>query len=268
MGYVPVSMTAPEPSYLETYMMPVCRFEEAAGTALIRAFHGTAFFINDSGVFLTARHVVENGQKDINAKGGFLGLCVRPPGPGGNVACPIGSVDYADMPYDVCVGRAAGKFRTMLTLANVQVHAWRDVATYGYPETALNVSPTEFWMYGRGFRGYVHREVKKGHLLGTDHPDAFETSFSMPPGLSGAPLFIHQLPRDVVVGICVGVNRGESTEFLLEEVVENGEVRREKRVRIEEYGLAHDLRPLLDWQPAGFGGLTLLAISAQMEGAA
>lgn len=261
-------MSATESIYLETYILPVCRFEQVSGSAHIRAFHGTAFFINDSGAFLTARHVIDAGKNDIDRNGGFLGLCVRPPGAAGNVAVPINTVEVAAPPHDICIGSVNAKFPTRLTLADVPVHTWRDVATYGYPVTAQNVSLTEFWMYGRGFKGYVHREVKSGQLAGGNHPDAIETNFSMPPGLSGAPLFIHNEPRDVVVGVCVGANRGESTEFLLEEVLENGEVRKERRVRVEEYGLAHDLRSLLAARPPSFGGLSLLDIAAYSESAA
>jgi len=260
-------MNQTESIYLETYIVPLCRFEQVSGSAYIRAFHGTAFFINGSGAFLTARHVVDAGNDDVARRKGFLGLCVRPPGDAGNVAVPINTVEVAAPPYDICIGRVNAKFPTKLTLADVAVHTWRDVATFGYPVTAHNVSLTEFWIYGRGFKGYVHREVKTGQLPRT-HPDAIETNFSMPLGLSGAPVFIHSEPRDVVVGVCVGTNRGESTEFLLEEVLENGEVRKERRVRIEEYGLAHDLRPLLGARPPTFGGLSLLDIAARSEGAA
>jgi hypothetical protein len=116
-------------------------------------------------------------------------------------------------------------------------------------------------MYGRGFRGYVHREVKAGQLQGGSHPDAFETSFTMPQGLSGGPLFLTGSQQEVVIGVCVGVNRGETTEFLFEEVQADGRLVTERRVRIEEYGIAHDVRPLLDWRPANLGGLTLREVA-------
>jgi hypothetical protein len=112
-------------------------------------------------------------------------------------------------------------------------------------------------MYARGFKGYVHREVKAGQLPGSPHPDRFETSFRMPPGLSGAPLFVSDGGRHVVIGVCVGVNTSELTDYLVEEVTANGAVNRERRVRIEEYGIAHDLHPLLDSRPPVFKGRTL-----------
>lgn len=243
--------------FLETYMVPVCRFEPGASNAFIRAFHGTAFFVNSVGVFMTARHVFETGSNSVTQHGGFLGLCVRPPSGGGNVAAKILSVDHADPPYDISIGICNGSFPTLLAVQPADVTTWRDVATFGYPETALNVSPQAFWIYGRGFKGYVHRLVKRGEFAAGGHPDTFEVSFSMPPGLSGAPLFLHAQPRDVVVGVCVGANRAEAVDFQYEEILEGGEIRREKRLRIEEYGIAHDIRPLLGWKPAVLRGRTL-----------
>jgi len=248
--------------YLETYMVPVCRFDRGSNTAFIRSFHGTAFFLNGAGVFLTARHVVDKGAAAVATHGGFLGLCVRPPDGSRNVAAAILSFDHAEPPYDVSIGRCNGGFPTLLTLTDVEVGPWRDVAAYGYPETALNVSLEGFWMYGRGFKGYVHRLVKRGELPAGGHPNAFEVSFAMPPGLSGAPLFVHSQPKDVVVGVCVGANRAETVDFDYEEILESGEIRRERRVRIEEYGIAHDLRPLLDWKPPVLKGLSVADVAA------
>jgi hypothetical protein len=254
--------------YLETYIVPVCRFEVSSNTAWIRRFHGTAFFVNEAGVFITARHVIDKGTEEVAHSGGFLGLCVRSPSGSGNVAAHIVAVTAADPPYDICIGRSDASYPTLLTVQGVDVQTWRDVATFGYPETALNVAPTAFWIYGRGFKGYVHRAVKAGELAGSGHPDAFEVSFAMRPGLSGAPLFLHSQPRDLVVGVCVGANRAETVDFDYEEVLDNGQVRREKRVRVEEYGIAHDLRPLLAWKPRSFDGLTLAEIAAGSGGAA
>lgn len=126
----------------------------------------------------------------------------------------------------------------------------------------MNVSPQAFWIYGRGFKGYVHRLVKVGEFAAGGHPDAFEVSFAMHPGLSGAPLFLHAGPRDVAVGVCVGANRAETVDFDYEEILEGGEIRREKRLRVEEYGIAHDLRPLLGWRPPVLKGLTLAEVAA------
>jgi hypothetical protein len=255
-------MASPTSFPPETYIVPVCRCDETAGTANIRAFHGTAFFINDHGAFVTARHVVEAGAHDVARNGGILGLCVRRPGGGDCVISPIRELDVANAPHDLCFGVAYGDFPTSLTVGELPVGTWRDVAALGYPATAANISADGFWMYARGFKGYVHREVKSGQLPGGLHPDMFETSFRMPPGMSGAPLFVAHGGRHVVIGVCVGVNTSEQTDYLVEEITADGVVNRERRVRIEEYGIAHDLRPLLDSTPPVFKGRTLRDVAS------
>jgi Trypsin-like peptidase domain len=250
------------PLFLETFIVPVCRFEMDSNRVLIRRYHGTAFFVNNDGVFVTAKHVIERGREDVTEKGGFLGLCPRPKDGPGNVASYISSYDHADPPYDVCVGRCNGTFPTFITLRGSDVATWSDVVTYGYPETALNVSLEGFWIYGRGFKGYIHRLVKSGQFASGSHPDAFEVSFAMHPGLSGAPLFLPDRKKWVAVAVCVGANRAEVLDFEYEEIQESGEVHRERRLRVEEYGIAHDLRPLLDWRPSVLRGLTLAEASA------
>jgi hypothetical protein len=244
-------------AYLETYIVPVCRFNQSSGATVIQDFFGTAFFVGGGGVFLTARHVLDDARHAVEEKGGFLGLCVRPPGAGGNVACRMISMEAAPPPYDISVGTVESPFPSNLTLGDVPAGVWQEVVSYGYPSTAQNRSNSEFWMYGRGFRGYVHRVVETGQLPGSPHPNAFETSFSMPQGLSGGPLFMPGSRTAVAIGVCVGVNRGETTEYMFEEFQTNGKTLTEKRVRIEEYGLAHDLRPLLSWRPKILEGRSL-----------
>jgi len=157
-------------SYLETYIVPVCRFETVSGTARIRDFFGTAFFVGAGGVFLTASHVISDATHATQENGGFMGLCVRPPGGEANVTCPIKSIEAAAAPYDVSVGTIEATFPTDLVLGGIPASVWLEVASYGYPSTAQNRSNDEFWMYGRGFRGYIHREVRSGQLYRKPSP--------------------------------------------------------------------------------------------------
>ncbi|MBP0118345.1 MAG: trypsin-like peptidase domain-containing protein [Candidatus Nitrotoga sp.] len=248
--------------FFETFIVPVCRFSEAFGSASICEFFGTAFFINGNGVFLTASHVMDAANKSIKMSGDFIGLCPRPIDGNVNVACRITSFDKAKSPYDICVGIVDANYPTLLTLADVPVDTWQDVTSWGYPGTAQNRTAGEFWMYGRGFKGYIHRLATTGQMPGVPHPDAFEISFSVPQGLSGSPLFTQGPQMYSVIGVCTGVNRGETTEYLSEELQENGMLTRERHVKIEEYGIAQSLRPLLDWQPANLDGRTLREVSS------
>jgi S1-C subfamily serine protease len=245
------------PLFLESYIFPICRYEELDGLAHIREFYGTGFFVGVQGVFITATHVIDAADEGVKLRGGFVGLCIRYADKPENLAVRIASIDAAPPPYDISVGKITANIPSWLTLGQKPITVFQDVAAYGFPATAQNHSNHEFWMHGRGFRGYVHRPVASGDLEGSPHPDAFELSFSMPQGLSGAPLFTYDPNGDVAIGVCVGINRGESTEFVIEEVQDDGKVFIEKRVRVEEYGIAHDLRPLLSWRPANLEGHSL-----------
>ncbi len=77
--------------------------------------------------------------------------------------------------------------------------------------------------------------------LKMDHPYAFEFSFLISNGLSGAPLYIYNdlQPNSTIIGICVGTHRSEY------------------RDSIDEYGIAQDLRPLLSWKPSLLKGKVL-----------
>lgn len=235
--------------YLQTYVVPICRFVETNGRAFIRFLHGTGFFINSSGMFLTARHVIEDGLADVKCNGGFLGLCAKPPeGSSGNVALLIQNYEFAAKPYDIAIGKVNFSCETLLQLQDVQVEMWKDVAALGYPESALNIMPDDFRIHLRGHKGYIQRELRQGDIPLGEHPSSFETSFLISRGLSGSPLFIHAEPRDIVIGVCVGSHRSEIVDYQHIEIVEGGKEMRETRLRVEEYGIAHDIRPLLSWR--------------------
>jgi len=157
--------------YLQTYVVPICRFVETNGQAFIKFLHGTAFFINSSGIFLTAVHVIENGLADVERNGGFLGLCAKPPDESsGNVALLIQNYEFAAKPYDIAVGKVNFSCETLLQLKDIQVEMWKDVAALGYPESALNIKPDDFRIHLRGHKGYIQREIRQGDIPLGEHP--------------------------------------------------------------------------------------------------
>ena len=91
---------------LQEFIAPYVRVEEKGGRIVFGNAHGTAFFINSSGVFVTARHVVERCAVDVSENGGSPALVMRRQGDPQNVyRGEIEEVTFAPEPYDVAVGR-------------------------------------------------------------------------------------------------------------------------------------------------------------------
>jgi hypothetical protein len=251
----------PTPSrFLQHYVVPLCVFSHDGQRAHPKSFCGTAFFVNQHGCFLTAGHALARALKDVHELGPnhFVGLFVKDgESREKHQASPVLRHDLAPKPADVAVGVAACAVETPLRLKSTAVNVWQEVAALGYPENALNREESAFWFSIRGHRGYVQRELTPDHFGLPGHPSAFELSFPITAGLSGAPVFINRGRFDIVVGVCVGSHSSRILQYSHEEVTEGGHGLREIHHRIEEYGIAHDLRPLLGWKPEIGLGLTL-----------
>ena len=150
----------------------------------------------------------------------------------------------------------------MLTLGDVKPTEWQDVATFGYPLSIVDWDAKTPAIFGlRCQKGHIQRVVAAGELkLGPAAP-AYELNFNISLGLSGAPLFISRHPKDVVVGVCVGSARSELIDYERVDVDEHGNKLKESRVKIEEYGPAHDIVSLHSWCPRLLAGKSLLDAS-------
>lgn len=246
--------------YLQSYVVPVCGYKINQGMATVEDLFGSAFFINPSGIFLTARHVIEAAVEHVKKKDRIFGLCQKDD-KGLSVKSGVASVEayeFAPEPYDVAIGRSSAGAKTLLTLAPLEVEVWKDVATYGYPLGITDMASDKISINLRAHKGYIQRLIKPGELKISKNPDAFELSFTLSRGLSGSPLFVHQEPRDIVIGICVGTVRTEETDFELTEVDDAGHIYRESRLKIEQFGMAHDIRGLHSWKPKLLNGQSLL----------
>lgn len=252
---------------LQDYIVPVVRTDTDDRGIAVKGLFGTAFFINSRGVFVTARHVIENCEADVVANGGRIGLVMRKPGDNKyRYHTDIVHFTCHDPPYDVAVG-VADKPSTAAFLfgEGCKVLVWDDVYTAGYPETAMHQLADQFRIDARGHKGQVLRKLPPGHFLVHPHPDVIELSFPITKGLSGAPLVLRDqhdadgnpLPYFVLIGVCVGNQPSEIVDFSHTEVTEEGNEFKETKSRIEEYGIAHDIRPLADWRPACLGDMTL-----------
>lgn len=210
---------------------------------------------------MTAAHVIKQAEETRGADE-LIGLFTKQPDrPDKHQAAPVIKYEKAPLPYDIAVGLAGYCIDTPLRLMDVPVEIWREVATLGYPESALNRDGAALWLNLRGHRGYVQREIKPGKYGLNGHPECFELSFPITAGLSGSPLFIRQGTDDAVIGVCVGSHSSRIVAYSLEELDADGTKISEKHNRIEEFGIAHDLRSLLDWKIEIFHDLTLEHVS-------
>ncbi|HLF58355.1 MAG TPA: serine protease [Alphaproteobacteria bacterium] len=252
---------------LQHFIVPVLSVVPNDRTVLPSHYFGTAFFINGDGVFLTARHVIEECEAEVASRGGECGLGVCKPGDDSSLF--FGKVivrEFAPPPYDIAIGIIDVPTRAAFVFGETQkLLVWDDVYTAGYPITAVHRDHGGSRIDARGHKGYVLRKVPQGHLLIHPHPDVIEVNFSITKGLSGAPVVQRDqrnvegasIDHFVLVGICVNNEPAEIVDFRHTEVSEEGKEFSETTSRIEEYGIVHDLRPLADWKPACLGGITL-----------
>jgi hypothetical protein len=251
-----------EAKYLQSYVIPVCTFEEVQGQAHLRSTHGTAFMVNDWGIFLTAAHVLSEAIQHAAANGSEVGLCGKTDGGYGedSIIARVFKHELAPKPFDVAIGATQYSTRGPLKLGAREVAPWQDVATLGYPlSSKIEDGDDAIWMNMKVHRGYVVRTTLPRDMSIGEHPNGIELSFLLSPGMSGSPVFT--VPDEVVVGIGVGSFSSELTDAFIEEIDEDGRTYKERRVKIEQFGFAHDLRELLGWKPAILSGLSLLAAS-------
>lgn len=248
--------------YLQSYVVPVCTFEEIDGQAHTRKTHGTAFLINDWGIFLTAAHVIDDAAKYASTHGLEMGICGKSDGGAGDgsVVARILKHEAAPQPYDVAIGVAPYSTLGPLKLRDRDVAPWQEIATLGYPlSSSIRDQDDAFWMSMKVHRGYVVRTTLPRDMTIGVHPNGIELSFLLSPGMSGSPIFT--LPDETIIGVGVGSFESEETVACVEEVDEDGRVFKERRIKIEQFGFAHDLRGLLGWTPSILQGLSLLKAS-------
>ena len=248
-------------AFLQSHVVPVVLTERRRdGVVRIRELFGSAFFVDES-TFLTARHVIEGAVARATETGLEFALCQKyDEGQSPiNVASRIAGYEFAPPPHDVAIGRSMYKTTTMFTIDPAPAHEWQDVATMGYPLSVVDWDMATPSMLGlRCHKGYIQRVIQAGELKIGPAAPAYELSFNISRGLSGSPVFISRHPKDIVVGVCVGSLRSEIVDYERVDVDERGGTFKESRVKIEEYGLAHDLISLHGWRPSILEGKSLL----------
>lgn len=247
------------PGVLEDYVVPVCEFVVEAGQARLVKLEGTAFFAAPDGVFVTAAHVLRSIEARRTETKNPFGLVVKDHQDARrSLLSPIQWYDYAPAPFDIAVGKVSHYSRCWFhQYRGPQIGCWSEVATLGYPETALNPLPAGFNAHVRGLRGYVQRPIDPDELPALrPHPRCFETSFAVTAGMSGAPLFATLGVERHLIGVCIGSYCGEVVDYRHTTVAEDGAKYEERQTRVEQYGIAQAIDALADWKPNVPGAVT------------
>lgn len=249
------------PITLENYVVPIVEATTTPPIVQLSKLFGTAFFIEKSGLFLAARHVLEKVYANPK-KGTEIGLNVKHPTSGKNAYSPIVAHEFAPMPLDIAIGKSKYPAQSWFNTKEPDSYIWLDVATLGYPETALNVTDENFNIHLRALKGYVQRKIKANELPShRPHPECFELSFAVPNGMSGTPLFSPKNGQELI-GVCVGSVDSEITVFS-QTGIEDGAIHyKEKVTRIEQYGIAHSIFPLMNWRPKLLNGKAISDVFA------
>jgi S1-C subfamily serine protease len=253
-------------TFLQHYIFPICRYRIQGQMAWVTQLQGTGFFITKNGVYVTARHVVVQGMAAATKEGEQLGICPYLAGSEEKVVAGLGDFDFAPPPYDIVVGKVNLTTETVFVIDQRDVEVWQDVATIGYPESVVNKTPAEFQLQARAHKGYIQRMVPTGRMPTGTHPDVFEVSFPISVGLSGSPLFIYAGNFDYAIGVCVGSHQSRLVDYEDVVSVTDGKEERQTFYRVEEFGIAHDLRKLIDWKPPCLGGFSLGELGRETKG--
>jgi Trypsin-like peptidase domain len=220
------------------------------GGANVEALFGTGFLLGDEGVFLTAAHVIRQAVA-ARESGQLIGVSGH--NQDGKLIAPISAYEFAPNGQDIAIGVSKYTFKSTYKLDFGQYEVWQRVATAGYPEDAVVRSDGFISIPLRAYKGIIQRIVNQGHLALSPKAQGYELSFSPAPGSSGAPLFVHTADKSIVIGVCVGSFRTEQVEDEITEVSRDGSRYIEKRVRINQFGLAEATHPLAEWVPGFLG---------------
>ena len=244
-----------EAPFLQSVICPIFRYVDSDAGAHVEKLHGTGFFVGNEGVFLTAKHVLEEAFEDARGEGGKVGVFPIQSVNDANVSLSIEieAHEFAPHPFDVAVAKTKYPVASFLKLSTRVIDVWLDVATTGYAADLAVKDEHRYEAQQRALKGYIQRLIPRGRIKISSYPDCFETSFPITQGLSGAPLFVNTRECGEVIGICVGSLRSSIVDFSYNEIVDGARTLSEKTSRIHEVGIANDIRSLVNWTPKIIG---------------
>lgn len=248
-----------KPSLLQSFVAPICRYTEKEGKVWVEEMHGTAFLASNEGHFLTAGHVLRYAHNAVEKKGGKIGVFPTQEinGKPTKLVIPVIDPEHAPTPHDIALFASIYKCETFFQFQNSSINVWQDVATLGYPISISHSLVDKLVVHQRGHSGYIQRKIPAGDLF-NGNPEAFELNFSITEGMSGSPLFIHKGAYDQLIGVCVGTIESRIVLYEEAQVIEGEKELKEKVARVEEFGIAHSLQPLLEWKPKCLNGRKLI----------
>ncbi|MCK1517405.1 trypsin-like peptidase domain-containing protein [Bradyrhizobium sp. 190] len=251
--------------FLQSFVAPICRFT-GNHDVTVEELYGTCFLIGSDGIFLTARHVLEKVFTEIKARGGSAGAFPMQVVSDRVVSLAATILDYefAPEPFDIAVFTTAYRSNTPFRLVQRTVEVWQDVAAMGYPASNVHKSAERLEIQQRAHKGYIQRCIPAGRLHPGNHPNCFELNFSITNGLSGSPLFIYRGATDEVIGVCTHSHESRIVLHSHMDVIEENAEFHEVISRVEEFGIAQDLRPLIDWAPGCLNGRTIGQVMQQV----
>lgn len=246
-------------TFLQSYVFPVCTYSNKSGAAFIEKSYGTGFQISSAGFGITAKHVLEAAIAEAAVNNFNVGV-VGKANAGteiGSVVAPVQQYEFAPTPYDVAILQTNYRSETLFTMPSRSIEVWQEVAAIGYPLNAISGDPKGKRLNIRAQRGHIQRMLTAEDWPFGESPKAFELSFQISQGMSGSPLFVHAQPKDILIGICTSSFRSELIDAEVVELEEDGLRRVERVVKIEEFGVAQDIRDLSDWRPHMLNGRSL-----------
>ena len=243
---------------IEASLLPIVAATYSETSSEVYRLFGTAFLISDTGLTLTAYHVISNGARVCQQRGWTLsligkdhsGMAVT------SVATPIRMVIKGDEGSDVCVIGSEYKAPAQYTVSRKKPGLWQRVATAGYPEETVFGEVPEIWLPLRGQKGIIQREIPSGPLLHLSSSTTYELSFTVASGMSGAPLFTYPGEKIEVVGILNGTYESEYQISEMKDVRDDGSIYQETRLSLNRYGIAVSIHHILSAPLHIEGGVT------------
>lgn len=248
---------------LQSIIAPICSYSENDKSSYIEQYFGTGFFFSTEGFFLTARHVIEKGFDDAKKNDLKLGIfpsiddLTQELPTYSTLTMPIIDFEYAGPSYDIALCKTEYEVNTSLRLDNINVEVEQKVFSFGYFVYDLGEgsdNPTR----SRLNKGHIEKFIPKNDPTYGNRINLFEPSFPLREGLSGSPLFTYFKGSKVAIGVCVDSYRLRNANYkTIVYNVENTGSENSDADLTKYFGVAQDIRPLLDWTPEILNGRTL-----------